>query len=152
VGDAPAVEPQTVSGPVVETAADRATERVEAADPAADAVEEVVVERSLAGRRNGAPAPDEPADDRNGSNGTARPRRRGRVTRTAGAPAPTSGDAPAVAVVTVPAEGAAAPSAPTPVPPQPEPTVTARPRRARRAASRPAGPPPGAESGETDPV
>jgi ribonuclease E len=158
VGDAPAVEPQTVSGPVVETAADSPAtrERIEAADPASDAVEEAVVERSLAEHRNGAPAAaaggTEPQDGEQASNGQARPRRRGRVTRTAGAPASTSGDAPVVAVVTVPAEGATTPT-PPPVPPQPEPTPVARPRRARRTASRPAGPPPGSDAGgETDPV
>jgi ribonuclease E len=90
-------------------------------------------------------------------------RRRGRVTRTAGAPTGTAGDAPVVAVVTVPVTRPDGPShvVPAPVldaapdvapasPPasssdgasreQPAP-VTARPRRARRAASRPAGPP-----------
>ncbi|SHL39017.1 ribonuclease E [Pseudonocardia thermophila] len=79
--------------------------------------------------------------------GGSRPRRR--VTRTAGAPTVTEGPAPVVAVVTLPAHptGQPAPSSiPAPVvPEQPEPTVTSRPRRARRAASRPAGPPVGEE-------
>ncbi|MFC4942257.1 translation initiation factor IF-2 N-terminal domain-containing protein [Pseudonocardia sp. GCM10023141] len=93
-----------------------------------------------------------------GGNGRA-PRRRGRVTRTAGAPAPASGEAPVATVVTVPAarveeqaEAVAAP-APVSVAPQPEPTVVTKPRRTRRAASRPAGPPVGeATPAEGDPV
>ncbi len=90
-----------------------------------------------------------------------RTRRRGRVTRTAGAPTVADGDAPAAAVVTVPGVGdvvatAAAVEAEVPAPvvvPQPEPVAaTTRPRRSRRAASRPAGPPvEGAEAGG-DPV
>ncbi|MCO1656576.1 translation initiation factor IF-2 N-terminal domain-containing protein [Pseudonocardia humida] len=169
VSDAPAVEPATVAVEVpagavesgaVETAADH--ERSGAADPAADAVEEVVVERALVEQRNGhAPAEEAPpaapsanghADERNGQ---TRPRRRGRVTRTAGAPAPASGDAPTAAVVTVGADQASTGPAPAaaPVPPQPEPTAATRPRRARRAASRPAGPPAdGPAPGEGDPV
>ncbi len=93
------------------------------------------------GSVNGAPAAEE----------APRPRRRGRVTRTAGAPVTTGGEAPAVAVVTVPAreaeqsDSASAAPAPAPVVAQPEPTVTSRPRRARRTASRPAGPPAGEE-------
>jgi ribonuclease E len=68
--------------------------------------------------------------------------RRGRVTRTAGAPTATAGESPVAAVVTVPVDTPAAEPAPAPgVPPQPEPTVVSRPRRVRRAASRPAGPP-----------
>ncbi len=90
------------------------------------------------------PAPDEAA-----ASTPAPPRaprqRRGRVTRTAGAPAPSAGEA-TTAVVTVPAtrpepEPDAQAPAPVGVPPQPEPTVVSRPRRSRRAASRPAGPP-----------
>jgi ribonuclease E len=108
-------------------------------DPAVDPVE-----------ADGAPAP--------------RARRRGRVTRTAGAPTVTEGDAPAAVVVTVPAVGevAAASAAvataevdvPAPVvAPQPEPTAATRPRRARRAASRPAGPPvEGTDGAGGDPV
>jgi ribonuclease E len=93
-------------------------------------------------------------------------RRRGRVTRTAGAPTVTEGEAPAAAVVTVagpaesdtaPSTGSAAPPAEVAAPavaPQPEPTAASRPRRARRAASRPAGPPAEvpAESAGGDPV
>ncbi len=95
-----------------------------------------------------APRTPEEAADAEQPNG--RPaRRRGRVTRTAGAPAATDGDAPAVTVVTVskPAEEAA----PEVTPQQPEPVaVVSTPRRARRTASRPAGPPV-AEAG-ADPV
>ncbi len=93
-------------------------------------------------------------------------RRRGRVTRTAGAPTVTEGEAPAAAVVTVaapaesdtmPSAGSVAPTADVAAPavaPQPEPTAASRPRRARRAASRPAGPPVEvpAESAGGDPV
>ena len=114
------------------------------ADVAAEAVEEVVVEQSLAAGK------DEPA-----ATGNGRSRRRGRVTRTAGAPAPASGDAPTVAVVTVPAgrtETAPDGVAPVAVPPQPAPTAASRPRRARRAASRPAGPPAAEPSTGGDPV
>jgi ribonuclease E len=177
IGDAPAVEPPTVAVPlgsaVLETAAGNGHGTL--ADPAADAVEEMVTERSIAARsiadrRNGSTAHDEeaadpaavvPADaapDDDDRNGQLRPRRRGRVTRTAGAPVPASGDAPTVAVVTVSGD-APAPAAPVPVLPQPEPTVVTRPRRVRRAASRPAGPPPAAEgvaehtgNGGPDPV
>jgi ribonuclease E len=96
-------------------------------------------------------------------------RRRGRVTRTGGAPAATTGDAPAVAVVTVPTvrpveeTGESTPTpttqAPataeldTPAPTDPVPSAAepvARPRRARRTASRPAGPPAAEAAG--DPV
>ncbi|HET6259424.1 MAG TPA: translation initiation factor IF-2 N-terminal domain-containing protein [Pseudonocardia sp.] len=86
-----------------------------------------------------------------------RPRqRRGRVTRTAGAPAPVAGDAPVAAVVTVPAARTASsePATPVAAPPQPAPTGATRPRRTRRAASRPAGPPVTDGTGESggDPV
>jgi ribonuclease E len=74
-------------------------------------------------------------------------RRRGRVTRDAGAPAAADGDAPVAAVVTVG----------KPVPDQEPATsgdtaaepvaVVTTPRRARRTASRPAGPPT-AEAGD----
>jgi len=142
-------------------------------DVAADVVEEVVVERSVAaahdrpeadGPEAAAPevaapevaapevalpdTPEQPADEQVVSEPEERPRRRrGRVTRTAGAPSATAGDAPVAAVLTMPVtpEPSAAP-APVAVPPQPEPTPAARPRRARRAASRPAGPP-AAEAG-----
>jgi ribonuclease E len=96
-------------------------------------------------------------------------RRRGRVTRTGGAPAATTGDAPAVAVVTVPtvrpveetAESTPAPTTQAPTTSEPDASAptdpalsvaepVARPRRARRTASRPAGPP-AAEAGG-DPV
>ena len=73
-------------------------------------------------------------------------RRRGRVTRTAGAPTATVGDAPVAAVLTVPSapEATSEPAAepvPASVPAQAEPGPAVRPRRSRRAASRPAGPP-----------
>ncbi|MFD1530441.1 translation initiation factor IF-2 N-terminal domain-containing protein [Pseudonocardia aurantiaca] len=138
-------------------------------DVAADAVEEVVVERSVAERaeearsdaaQNGVPA-DAPAADVPGAVAPEatddeepaprpRARRRGRVTRTAGAPVTADGDAPVAVVLTVPAPSAAdatatdiavEPAVPVSAPPQPEPTGATRPRRARRAASRPAGPP-----------
>ena len=90
-----------------------------------------------------------------------RTRRRGRVTRTAGAPTVGDGEASAAAVVTVAGVGdvvatAAAVETEVPAPvvvPQPEPAAaTTRPRRVRRTASRPAGPPvEGAEAGG-DPV
>jgi ribonuclease E len=117
-------------------------------DVAADAVEEMVVERSLA--VNAAPAEAQPGlpEPRNGRSDGSRPRR-GRVTRTAGAPDPTSGDAPVAVVVTVPAPAGSGadpgpadpPLAPPGIPPQPAPSAATRPRRTRRAASRPAGPP-----------
>ncbi|GAA5118694.1 translation initiation factor IF-2 N-terminal domain-containing protein [Pseudonocardia adelaidensis] len=143
-------------------------------DVAADAVEEVVVERSVAVTQADADVPERTSSDQAGSEQAAgepatsgpaeadeaaeeRPRRRrGRVARTAGAPSATAGDAPVATVVTVPspAEPAAAPTAaaasvpPVSVPPQPEPVPAARPRRARRAASRPAGPPAGEPGGD----
>jgi len=95
----------------------------------------------------GAVAPT-PADVEDHRNGHAQPprQRRGRVTRTAGAPASATGDAPVAAVVTVPATPTTSAAGseqvvPVAVPPQPEPTATVRPRRSRRAAARPAGPP-----------
>lgn len=114
------------------------------ADVASEAVEEVVVEQSVAAGKG------EPV-----ATGNGRSRRRGRVTRTAGAPAPASGDTPTVAVVTVPAarsESAPDGVAPVAVQPQPIPTAASRPRRARRAASRPAGPPAAEASTGGDPV
>ncbi|GEL16821.1 translation initiation factor IF-2 N-terminal domain-containing protein [Pseudonocardia asaccharolytica] len=77
-----------------------------------------------------------------------RPRRRGRVTRSAGAPSEA-----AAAVITAPPPGEAPRAAAVPVgiPEQPKPSTAVRPRRARRAASRPAGPPTGADAGG-DPV
>ena len=88
-------------------------------------------------------------EDAIGDDGDAgRPRRRrGRVTRTAGSP---SGATAAVITAPVPAAETAAPEAvpavaAATVPPQPEPVTEARPRRQRRTASRPAGPPAGAE-------
>jgi ribonuclease E len=129
-----------------------------------DDVEEVVVEQDLAAARNSHLAragnvaaagngvvdtqavaqPDDapsetPAAEPPSSGGS---RRRGRVTRGGGAPA---GEAPVVAVVTVPARPADVPdetptdgAAPAPAA---ESVASPRPRRARRAASRPAGPP-----------
>ncbi|MGH3611097.1 MAG: translation initiation factor IF-2 N-terminal domain-containing protein [Pseudonocardia sp.] len=77
----------------------------------------------------------------------ARRQRRGRVTRTAGAPTAAGGGSPAVTVPTT-REGSepisdpeVAATLPPVVSPQPESTAVSRPRRARRAASRPAGPP-----------
>ncbi|MGI5131697.1 translation initiation factor IF-2 N-terminal domain-containing protein [Pseudonocardia sp. CA-107938] len=153
----PAADTPVAEKPVPETVA--------AEQPSVEAavVTESVAEKPVAPKPEPAPVAAEPVA-RNGHgvaaaeveptpepvNGThpaeeaPRPRRRGRVTRTAGAPTTTSGEAPAVGVVTVPAEAAPAAAAP-PVPAQPEPTVTSRPRRARRAASRPAGPPVGEE-------
>ena len=96
----------------------------------------------------GAPAADPVDAGEHGSGGgSGRTRRRGRVTRTGGAPTTAAGEAPAVAVVTVPSrpdEVASEPESSSP------PDVTAsdaapapvpRTRRARRGASRPAGPP-----------
>ncbi|MGH3568226.1 MAG: translation initiation factor IF-2 N-terminal domain-containing protein [Pseudonocardia sp.] len=79
-----------------------------------------------------------------------RRQRRGRVTRTAGAPAAADGGSPAVTVVTVPtardgsepaSASKAAATLPPVVSPQPEPPAVSRPRRVRRAVTRPAGPP-----------
>ncbi|NMH79115.1 Rne/Rng family ribonuclease [Pseudonocardia xinjiangensis] len=176
VVDAPAVEdPQVVEAPaptgrrsgsrrVVRRGVVETSPQAGPVDVAADAVEEVVVERSLAEQATRpAPAASEEAadsasatvaDPATEANGQPRPRqRRGRVTRTAGAPAAASGDAPVAAVVTVPATPAAAsePATPVAVPPQPEPTGVTRPRRTRRAASRPAGPPATGDGGG-DPV
>ncbi|MHA6621355.1 translation initiation factor IF-2 N-terminal domain-containing protein [Pseudonocardia sp. DLS-67] len=126
-------------------------------DVAADAVEEVVVERSVASAQPGAAAPERSGAEQANTGSVAaaeapeeRPRRRrGRVTRTGGAPSAAAGDAPVAAVLTVPSAAEPA-AAPVSVPPQPEPTPPARPRRARRAASRPAGPP--AAEAEGDPA
>ncbi|WP_433556275.1 Rne/Rng family ribonuclease [Pseudonocardia xinjiangensis] len=125
VVDAPAVEdPQVVEAPaptgrrsgsrrVVRRGVVETSPQAGPVDVAADAVEEVVVERSLADQATRpAPAASEEAadsasatvaDPATEANGQPRPRqRRGRVTRTAGAPAAASGDAPVAAVVTVP--------------------------------------------------
>jgi ribonuclease E len=136
-------------------------------ESARDEVEEMVVERSLAGRAEERVAAVDGLAPANGAlpgggngvhppDGSAEParaaRRRGRVTRTAGAPTATAGDAPVVAVVTVPAaaapdsEGPPVASEPAAAAAEPEGAPTgapppARPRRPRRAASRPAGPP-----------
>jgi ribonuclease E len=194
VVDAPAVEPPVVEVPVPtgrRTGGRRIARRgvVETSpqarpvDVVADAVEEVVVERSIAEQTSPAaetvpdsavpepavadsPVADSPvADSPEAGSAVAdseqhaqpRPRqRRGRVTRTAGAPAPVAGDAPVAAVVTVPAARTASsePATPVAAPPQPEPTGVTRPRRTRRAASRPAGPPVTDGTGESggDPV
>jgi len=139
---APAVEPAPASGiPASGIEVSPAGSSVDVAAEAAEAVEEVVAEKAVAVEPLvpvDAPRTQEEVADAEPPNG--RPaRRRGRVTRTAGAPAATDGDAPAVTVVTVakPAEDSAAPEAP-----QPEPVaVVSTPRRARRTATRPAGPP-----------
>jgi ribonuclease E len=146
--------------PVGSTVADAAA--AESAAPVSAAPVESVVEASMANAPvAAAPVADAVATDAPAEATPApRTRRRGRVTRTAGAPSVTEGDVPATAVVTVSGVGdvgAPAADAPAEVPapvvvPQPEPTVTTRPRRARRTASRPAGPPvEGAEAGG-DPV
>ncbi|WP_433288646.1 translation initiation factor IF-2 N-terminal domain-containing protein [Pseudonocardia sp. CA-142604] len=179
VVDAPAVEPPAVEAPattgrrtgrrIVRRGVVETSPQARPVDVAADAVEEVVVERSLAERTApapaespaaGSPAVESPAAESTDAGDTVpaapepaaepRPRRRGRVTRTAGAPSAVAGDAPVAAVVTVPTATASQPVASVSAPPQPEPTLT-RPRRTRRAASRPAGPPAGGESGG-DPV
>ncbi|MEJ3652728.1 translation initiation factor IF-2 N-terminal domain-containing protein [Actinomycetes bacterium KLBMP 9759] len=142
-------------------------------DVAADAVEEVVVEREVARQPEpvvevAAPLVEpaaEPVVELPVADGPAGPeeqvesprpaRRRGRVTRSAGAPDVAAGT-PAAVVLTVPVDpdvASTTPAAlpvvtPPPVAPQPEPVATTRPRRARRAASRPAGPP--APEGPTD--
>ncbi len=175
--DAPVVDAPAVDGPVLDVPVTTAVPDTEppavpvgveavthdsVADPVADAVEEVVVERSMAEQTGRADAtgvdsavtPDvdsAPGGAEGRQNGHARPprQRRGRVTRTAGAPSATGGDAPTVAVVTVPAapEDETIASVPAVVAaPQPAPAAT-RPRRGRRAASRPAGPPPATEGG-----
>jgi len=113
---------------------------------------ELVAAEPLAADEMGMPEPVVPASPPvangqggNGHNGHSAPGprpRRGRVTRTAGAPTATAGDAPVAAVVTVPVDAPSSDPVPAPgVPPQPEPTMVSRPRRVRRAASRPAGPP-----------
>ncbi len=155
------VEPTVIEVDPVEVDAELAgADRV--ADVAADAVEEIVVERTLAERtlaeRSGH---DGAAPAVEGGNGRSRPRR-SRVTRTAGAPAAGSGEAPVVAVVTVPTaaadpgggtDGDTAAEPVAVVRPQPAPSAATRPRRSRRSASRPAGPP-AAEPGDAggDPV
>ncbi len=145
-------------------------------DVAADAVEEIVVERSLAEPRPAAaqpvdaqpeavaavdaqPVDAQPVDaqpatgGRNGSSRTPRARR-GRVTRTAGAPDPTSGDAPVAVVVTVPGPAATGPDAsPEPALAVPPPVVPPQPApspvtRPRRSRRAASRPagPPAAES------
>ncbi len=103
---------------------------------------------------NGRPTDPEPAGQ-DGSAGTeeaAPRRRRGRVVRSAGSPAAT---VEPVVITTAPASSSDADSdggeeaTPPAVAPQPEPgTVATRPRRTRRAASRPAGPPVDGEPGQ----
>jgi len=144
-GAAPAVAPVTAAGPAgITPAADARAGGIATAGASPTAAEPV------AGAPAEAPGPR---------------RRRGRVTRTAGAPTVTEGEAPAAAVVTVPVPvesdagpgtGSGAPTADVApaVAPQPEPTAASRPRRGRRAASRPAGPPAEvpADSAGGDPV
>ncbi|OZM79210.1 translation initiation factor IF-2 N-terminal domain-containing protein [Pseudonocardia sp. MH-G8] len=149
-------------------AADKAAADKAAADMAA--AEEAVATSggTESGTENGVAEPRQDADGE--QNGRARGRRRGRVTRTAGSPTATVGDTPVAAVVTVastpeptaaaPSEAssatpptvpaAAEPAVPVTAPPQPEPAPAARPRRTRRAASRPAGPP--VAEGGSDPA
>ncbi|TQM09554.1 translation initiation factor IF-2 N-terminal domain-containing protein [Pseudonocardia kunmingensis] len=150
-----------------QAAAEKAAAEKAAAEKAAAekaAAEKAAVEEKAAAEKASAEA-DAAAGDATGNgvseqaqadgeqNGRTRGRRRGRVTRTAGAPTAAAGEAPVAAVVTVastPEPSAAAPSGagdsgrpavPVAAPPQPEPAPAARPRRSRRAASRPAGPP-----------
>jgi len=143
-----------LTGTDIPAAVDTGTVLPAPRDVAADAVEEMVVERTLAEQQGGHAAADEPAPGGRNGRSEAPRTRRGRVTRTGGAPAGATGEAPTVAVVTVPSARPAEPApvdagpevgeeaAPTAsVPPQPEPTATTRRRRGRRAASRPAGPP-----------
>jgi ribonuclease E len=136
--------------------------RVADGAPAADARAAGV---ATAGTAPGAPTAAEPVAGAPADSPGPR-RRRGRVTRTAGAPTVTEGEAPAAAVVTVPVSvesdagpgtGSGAPTVDVAAPavaPQPEPTAASRPRRGRRAASRPAGPPAEvpADSAGGDPV
>jgi ribonuclease E len=175
--DAPVVDAPAVDEPVAEVPVARRRRRAVRAGTAAaaEAVEEVVVERLLADAvqpdaaqpvtaqpetsrletsrlETSRPAAAQPAAESTPNGETRAPRqRRGRVTRTAGAPVAAGGDAPVAAVVTVPSSPAAAsePAVPAAVPPQPEPTVVTRPRRSRRAASRPAGPPVTDGAGDT---
>ena len=137
-----------------------------------DDVEEIVVEQALAVEREPARrrrtadrrrTPGRRCDERSraevvphahgvATDDAGRPgrrRRRGRVTRTAGAPTAATGDAPTVAVVTVPQRACRRASTTeepgagdVAAPPAAEPVVAPRARRVRRAASRPAGPPP----------
>ena len=151
-----AVEPVTVEGVrgeveevVVERALAAERDRHVAADVASErggapAVGNGADPVGMLAEPAGSAEPVEPLD-------TGRPaRRRGRVTRSAGAPAASTGDAPVAAVLTVSARPSAEPptSAPPVATPEPaaagEPSTPAAPaprRRARRAASRPAGPP-----------
>lgn len=160
VETSPAAAPVDVASDVVEEVVVERSVAAAHDRPEADATEtpEVaapeVAASEVAASEVAAPAvavpdvPEQGADEQAVSEPEERPRRRrGRVTRTAGAPSATAGDAPVAAVLTVPVtpEPGAAP-APVAVPPQPEPAPAARPRRARRAASRPAGPP-AAEAG-----
>ena len=126
-------------------------------DVAADAVEEIVVERSLAEPRPRGPtrrcaarcsaagrrsAGRRPAGGRGAQRASRTPRaRRGRVTRTAGAPDPTSGDAPVAVVVTVPGPAATGPDAST------EPALAVSPPRSRRSRRRARSPGRGAAGG-----
>ncbi|TCK21049.1 translation initiation factor IF-2 N-terminal domain-containing protein [Pseudonocardia endophytica] len=148
-GSAPAAE----TAPAAEQGAATAAEPVPASEPMPEPVTAPAAAESTvedAGHRNGDGAADEPAQRR----------RRGRVVRSAGSPAAT---AEPVVITTSASEPEPPAAPPPPVAPQPEPpTVATRTRRPRRAASRPAGPPPAeAEpgdspqtggNGESDPV
>ncbi|MBW0106405.1 Rne/Rng family ribonuclease, partial [Pseudonocardia sp. KRD291] len=129
-----AVEPVTTSPDEERGAASAPVVEVQAA-PAAEA-------GTAASVKAPAPAPAEEAP--------APRRKRGRVSRSAGAPS-TSAEPVVISTATdataTPSVESPAPVVP-PVPPQPEPVAVAtRPRRTRRAASRPAGPPVDAPAG-----
>jgi ribonuclease E len=143
---APSAEPTAPTGRRVRRSARRGVVQTSPAagpvDVAADAVEEVVVERTVAAAHDApetttaapeAPAPEAPAAEtavpdvpeqgipeqaaaepalREEEPGARPRRRRGRVTRTGGAPTATAGDAPVAAVLTV---SSAAESAAAPV-------------------------------------
>ncbi|WP_433506830.1 translation initiation factor IF-2 N-terminal domain-containing protein [Pseudonocardia halophobica] len=80
----------------------------------------------------------EPAGPPGAADAPARPEKRRRVTRSAGAPSTAA--EPVVVTAPVPETGSA-PAAPDRPEPASDTAVTSRPRRSRRAASRPAGPP-----------
>ena len=154
----PADEP--MPEPVPATAGSTVVDAAPAPEPSAPeaAVPELVDEPVAAGSGtpvsvpspNGHPTAPEAED----AGESAPRRRRGRVVRSAGSPAA----AEAVVITTTSSDTEDAPAAPPPVAPQPEPvSVASRPRRTRRAASRPAGPPSDdgpvtGPDGGTDPV
>ncbi|GLL10052.1 hypothetical protein GCM10017577_11920 [Pseudonocardia halophobica] len=80
----------------------------------------------------------EPAEPAGAADAPAKPEKRRRVTRSAGAPSTAA--EPVVVTAPLPETGSA-PAAPDRPEPANDTAVTSRPRRSRRAASRPAGPP-----------